>query len=206
MFTDWSLCPDWSSCSEDALEEELVASWKSHQVSKLKLEASLTSGGRRTSSGFTFMGSSGTFQAGAPANPAMVTCPPGTYQFSDYVCIDCEEGTFSPDSGQSKCISCEYGTYTDQRGQSACTPCPIGSTTWSKGVKSQVECMCTEGYHDTTVPYPTFEEMGCFIACQEYIDDEGNNNTACTSGIEGEATRALTLNMGEDDNMDIQVA
>ena len=64
--------------------------------------------------------------------------------------------------------------------------------------------MCLPDYYDTTVIYPAFEELGCYIACGEYVSEQGND-TACTSAYAGESNRALNVNMGEDDNMDIKV-
>lgn len=169
-----------------------IARWSSSNVEALSL------GSRRTGSGLVLPGSSAGSIVSSVPNPAPVICSPGSFQFSSFVCQECPIGTYTADYGQTQCLKCDFGTYAAHTGMSACTECPSGSSTWQKGADSPVMCMCTEGYHDTTVLWPSFESLGCFVGCKELKTD---GDALCTAN----STRLLNTYMGTESEMSLQL-
>lgn len=49
-------------------------------------------------------------------------------------CIDCSEGTYQRNPGQSKCDSCPSGQYSNQPSQSTCNKCVAGQYTSLPGI------------------------------------------------------------------------
>lgn len=71
----------------------------------------------------------GTENLDASLSSVCTSCNPGTYSYGNGVCLECEQGSFTPDTGSIACILCPGGTYSPNPGataSSACLPCPTG--------------------------------------------------------------------------------